>query len=344
MGALLFVWALDRGPGGEGEQLGGVVEPPRSLAQPAATTARRWRASSSNGSVSTLWRPVCVSATSGCRIVLMPWARARRHRSMSSANMWMPGSKGPSDRSVSVWAASAAAIAQPTVRGLSARCGSARGGRDRRDRAGRKAPSVPGSGWALRCTLPSWLSSRGACRPGACARRASSSGEPTMSGFSRTVTGCVTRSRARLLAAPKPGLSRRTMTSAPCSRASCAPPSSGPASTTTSCVGVRAWAAAARDARASGAARRRRRSRVTGAALSSAARRSALTSKCCLGAAARVRRARRGRPGPCGAPRPPPGRRRAGRGPASGTISRAPPAAGATTGRPAASASTSTIP
>ena len=40
--------------------------------------------------------------------------------------------------------------------------------------AGRKAPSVPGSGCALRCTLPSALSRRGAWRPGRLARRASS--------------------------------------------------------------------------------------------------------------------------------------------------------------------------
>jgi hypothetical protein len=75
--------------------------------------------------------------------------------------------------------------------------------------------------------------------------------------------GSATCSSAALLAAPKPGLSRRTSTVAPAPEASAAPPSSGPVSTTTS--GGRAGSArgrrgAARGRAGSGAGRRRRRS------------------------------------------------------------------------------------
>ena len=81
------------------------------------------------------------------------------------------------------------------------------------------APSVPGSGCALRWRLPSRLTSRGACSPPGRARWTSlpsalSTG--SVSGLSSTVTSSVTCSSARLQAAPKPGLSRRSITVAPC--------------------------------------------------------------------------------------------------------------------------------
>ncbi len=56
----------------------------------------------------------------------MPACRARRQRSMSSANRWIAGSNGPSCLSVPVAAARHAATAHPTVRGAHARKGSTR--------------------------------------------------------------------------------------------------------------------------------------------------------------------------------------------------------------------------
>ena len=108
--------------------------------------------------------------------------------------------------------------------------------------AGRKAPSVPGSGWALRWTLPSWLSSRGACSAGVLRSRASRERlavEPIdvrvqqhrhRLGDALEARGCWPR-RSR---GCRGGRSPRRRAS----RASSAPPSSGPTSTTTSCAGA----------------------------------------------------------------------------------------------------------
>ena len=87
---------------------------------------------------------------------------------MSSANRCACGSNGPSRRSAAVGPPRQAAIAQPTVRGRSARYGSrrsrsARGSSGGCSAAPASAPTVPGSGCAERCTLPSAFSSRGAC-------------------------------------------------------------------------------------------------------------------------------------------------------------------------------------
>jgi hypothetical protein len=68
-----------------------------------------------------------------------------------------------------VRAATHAAIAQPTRRGAAARHGSkrwrsARGIAREGQSAGTSAAAVPGSGWALRCRVPSAFSRRGASR------------------------------------------------------------------------------------------------------------------------------------------------------------------------------------
>ena len=83
---------------------------------------RRW-ATASNGSPprATAWPPACLIRRLGCRTVGMPCAAARRPSSMSSANRCTAGSNGPSLRRVPVEAARHAAIAQPTVRAVSAR-------------------------------------------------------------------------------------------------------------------------------------------------------------------------------------------------------------------------------
>ena len=157
---------------------------------------------------------------------------------MSSANRWMAGSNGPSALKRVGSCREHGRDAQPTVRGFSARWGSARVGA-LGSTAGRKAPSVPGSGWALRWTLPSSLSSLGACRPGACARRASSCGRADgvrvhqdrhrlRDVLEREVVG---RAEPGVVAADDDVLRRAA---APAR----APPSSGPTSTTTSWAGA----------------------------------------------------------------------------------------------------------
>ena len=156
-----------------------------------------------------------------------------------------PGSNGPSRRSVSVEAATQAAIAHPTLRARSDRNGSTRSssGSGRIGgctTAGSSAPTVPGSGYAERWSEPSGLSSRGTHSPPPAARAASRASEPSsssQSGLRRTVTGCSARSTPTLLAAPNPGLSPSSTTSAPAARASAGPSSDDAVSTTISCGG-----------------------------------------------------------------------------------------------------------
>ena len=297
LGALSVVGALDERAGGEREQLGGVVEPPRACARAcarsrrggcarAARTARRRRCGG----------PCGVTRGRGAGSSRMPCARARRHRSMSSAKRWMRGSNGPSARSVSVCAARQAAIAQPTVRGVlgPVRLGASRAARQQRRVDERGEERAERARERVRAALDAAVgveqararAGRGRARAAASLRSASPM--PLVSGFSSTVTSSVTRSSARLLAAPKPGLSRRSITSAPCARASSAPPSSGPVSTT---IELRRRAERgqqrARARRASGAARRRRRSAVTADAMRfRGARRRVADVEGCLGAAA----------------------------------------------------------
>ena len=156
---------------------------------------------------------------------------------MSSAHRWMLGSNGPSSRKSSVRAARrrrrpsrpSAAAWRGTARARRGATGSS-AGMNAPERAGERMRAAldgsrrdrPAGARATRRGGRAGRACRARCRP------------VSVSGLSRTVTSSVTCSSARLQAAPKPGLSRRSITVAPCFVASAAPPSSGPLSTTTS--------------------------------------------------------------------------------------------------------------
>ena len=151
LGALLSLGRLTSAPGGERERsarrrrAGALVGPSvRSI------TSRRLRASCSNGSCSTLWRPVWVTrevGVAGC--VRRPSARALQAQVHVLGEQVDARVERP-EHQVRVGAARQAAIAQPTVRGVCARYGSARsrsarGSRREHARGGRRR-ACPGAG------------------------------------------------------------------------------------------------------------------------------------------------------------------------------------------------------
>ena len=163
---------------------------------------------------------------------------------MSSANRCAAGSNGPSRSSAAVSAARQAPIAQPTLTARPPRHGSSRsrarrGSSARRQR--RREQRARGPGQRVRGALhPARVEQprrvQRAARAGGDRREAgSASSSSSQSGLSRTVTSERAAATPALHAAPKPGLSRRSITSAPHAAAACAPPSSRPVSTTTSC-------------------------------------------------------------------------------------------------------------
>ena len=260
-GAFTRSVAAQRGPcggaGGEGERLGGVVERERAAAEVGATTARRRgeqlvRLAVVGGPV--LWPPGARvpdrgAGSSGSR------RRGRAGRGRDPRRTGTARRRRARGAQVAVRAATAAAIAQPTgarrrgAPGVGAVAQRPRQ-RARMQQRGQQRAAVPGSGWALRWTEPSGLSSRGTCsassrRAWRASRSITGASWTTISGLSSSVTEPVTAPTPRLLAAPKP-TSPASITSAPKARAIWGPSSWEPASTTTSCgAATRARASAA---------------------------------------------------------------------------------------------------
>ena len=164
--ANVSAWATSSSASARGPR---VAPTPRGGGGRGRRTARRRAASRG--------RPCAARATDGCRTVGMPAARARRQRSMSSANRCAAGSNGPSRRSTAVSRRQARRdrpadrarprravrlepLAQPR------RAAAARGAARRRARRPSPAAGAPS---AARCRRA--LSSRGTCSArGCCAR------------------------------------------------------------------------------------------------------------------------------------------------------------------------------